>query len=325
MTQGTARGGRPGDPRGVIVTFTPNPAVDKTLVLPGLRVGAVQRAAESHLDPGGKGVNASRVVHRLGRRTLALTVVGGHIGRLLRASLDAEGVPCRAVFVPEETRLNVVVQDTASGASTRIWDRGAEVPPERLAEVRALVDHALDEAAVFLCAGTLPPGMPPDSYERVLEAAAERGARTVLDSDGESFRRGLEGRPTVIKPNVREAETLLGRSLPTEAAVVDGAAELLRRGPEAVVVSRGAEGSVLVTADRVVRAVPPRVERRSAVGSGDSLVAGLLIALAEGLPLEEGLRLGTAAGAATATSVGTALGTAEDIAALLPQVRLDVL
>jgi 1-phosphofructokinase len=309
----------------VIVTFTPNPAVDKTLAVPGLAVGSVNRAAESHLDPGGKGINASRIVHRLGRQTTALTVLGGHIGRLLRGGLDAEGVPCRAVWVPEETRLNVVLHDATANASTRVWDRGAEVPAGLRDAVLELALHALPQATVFLCAGTLPPGMPPDTYARVLDAAAEHGVRTVLDSDGEAFRRGLDGRPTLIKPNVREAEALLGRRLATEADVIDGATELLRRGPEAVVVSRGAEGSILVTAERVLRATPPRVERRSAVGSGDSLVAGFLVALAEGSSLEEGLRLGTAAGAATAMSVGTQLGSAEDIAALVPQVRIDVL
>lgn len=307
----------------MIVTFTPNPAVDHTLLVPGSRVGGVNRATDSHLDPGGKGINASRVVHRLGRATVALTVLGGHVGRMLAGALEHDGVPCRAVWVRGETRLNVILQDTVSNASTRIWDRGAEVTPDVRADLDGLVDLWIPRAKVFLCAGTLPPGLPPDTYVRVLAAARKAGARTVLDSDGESFRLGLEGRPAVIKPNVREAEAVLGRKLTTDAEIVAGAKELLARGPEAVVVSMGGSGSILVTAERVVRAIPPQVERRSAVGSGDSLVAGLLIALAEGLPLEEGLRLGTAAGAATAMAVGTQLGRPDAIAALVPLVRIE--
>lgn len=309
----------------MIVTFTPNPAVDKTLLVPSLAVGAQNRAREAHLDPGGKGINASRVVHRLGRSTVALTVLGGHIGRLLRGALDAEGVPCRFVEVHEETRLNVILQDETTGASTRVWDRGAAVPPDAMADLGDLLAHWVPHAKVFACAGTLPPGVPGDTYERLLRAAAASGAKTLLDADGETFRAGLAGRPTVIKPNVREAEAVLGRRLTTEREIIDGARELLARGPEAVVVSMGASGSVLVTAGRVVRAVPPAVRRMSAVGSGDSMVAGLLIALAEGLPLEDGLRLGTAAGAATAMTVGTQLGTREEIEALVPGVRMEVL
>lgn len=307
----------------MIVTFTPNPAVDKTLLVPALRVGGVNRAREAHLDPGGKGINASRVVRRLGRDTVALTVLGGHIGRMLQEALASEDVACDAVWVGDETRLNVIVQDEASGASTRVWDRGAAVPGSARDDVQALIDRWLPRAKVFACAGTVPPGLPGDAYVAILEAAARAGAKTLLDADGDAFRIGLAGRPTVIKPNVREAESVLGRKLATEREVIDGAVELLRRGPEAVVVSMGAAGSILVTADVVVRAVPPQVTRLSAVGSGDSLVAGLLVALAEDLPMEEGLRLGTAAGAATAMTVGTQLGTRDEIEALLPHVRID--
>lgn len=309
----------------MIVTLTPNPAVDKTLLVPSLLAGAVHRCREAHLDPGGKGINASRVVHRLGRPTVAITVLGGHIGKLLRDALAAEGVPCRSVPVREETRLNVIVQDEGSGASTRIWDRGATVPPDALADLDGLVSQWIPRAKVVACAGTLPPGVPDDWYARVIAEARRAGVPTLLDSDGVSFIRGLEGRPTVIKPNVREAEAALGRRLGDERAVIAGARELLDRGPEAVVVSMGASGSVLVTRDAAVRAVPPKVERRSAVGSGDSLVAGLLIAMHDGLPLADGLRLGTAAGAATAMTVGTQLGERAEIDELVAQVVVEAI
>lgn len=304
----------------MIVTLTPNPAADKTLLVPALRIGGVNRTSESHLDPGGKGINASRVVHRLGRETRALTVLGGHIGRLLEAGLAAEGVPCLAVRVEDETRLNVILHDGATGGSTRIWDRGAEVPGWAAAGLEAMVREWIPRSRAFLCAGTLPPGLPDDFYARVLAEAEAAGVPTILDSDGECFRRGLEGRPTLIKPNVREAEALLGRPLRTDSDLLAGARDLLAMGPSAVVLSMGASGSLLVTAERAVRAIPPKVERRSAVGSGDSLVAGLLVALAEGWPLEEGLRLGTAAGAATAMTVGTQLGSREEIDSLAPSV-----
>lgn len=306
----------------MIVTLTPNPAADKTLLVPALRVGGVNRAREAHLDPGGKGINASRVVHRLGHATLAVTVLGGHIGRLLGEALAAEGVPYRAVRVDDETRLNVILHDEATGASTRVWDRGAAVPPDGVGALEACVREVLPGASALLCAGTLPPGMPPDFYARVLSDAAALGIPTVLDSDGDSFRAGLAGRPTVIKPNVREASALLGRPLATDDEVIRGARELMALGPSAVVVSMGAAGSLLVTADRVVRAVPPPVVFRSAVGSGDSMVAGLLISLARRLPLEEGLRIGSAAGAATAMTVGTQLGSKEEIETLAREVKI---
>ncbi|MCG3135132.1 MAG: Tagatose-6-phosphate kinase [Planctomycetes bacterium] len=307
----------------MIVTLTPNPALDKTLLVAALRHGAVNRARESHLDPGGKGVNAARVVHRLGRPAVALVVAGGAVGKLLLRELHDEGVTHEAVWVPEETRLNVIVVDEATGESTRVWDRGAPVPPSVLSAIGGMRDRHLDQATVLVCAGTLPPGVPDDWYAECIEAAHERGVRTILDSDGESFRAGLAAEPSVIKPNAREAEYVLGRRLVDEKDVIAGAVELLRRGPEAVVISMGGSGSVLATEDGVVRAIPPTVDRKSAVGSGDSLVAGLAIALHEHMHLSEGLRIGTAAGAATAMTVGTQLGTREEIDALLPSVRME--
>jgi 1-phosphofructokinase len=307
----------------MILTFTPNPAVDKTLLVASLKPGGVNRARESHLDPGGKGINAARVAHRLGRPAMALTIVGGHVGSLLEQGLRDEGVPFDCVRVSDETRLNFVLVDEATGASTRVWDRGAAVPADRAADVVALVERHLAGATVLVCAGTLPPGLPDDFYAQILEAAAAAGLRTVLDSDGASFLRGLEGRPTVIKPNVREAEAVLGRRLVDDHDVIAGAVELLRRGPEAVVVSMGAAGSVLATESGLVRALPPRIERKSAVGSGDSLVAGLAIALHDRLDLIEGLRIGTAAGAATAMTIGTHLGSRAEIEAILPEVTIE--
>lgn len=309
----------------MILTLTPNPALDKTLLVAALKHGTVNRARESHLDPGGKGVNAARIVHRLGRPAVAVVVTGGAIGKLLLRELADEGVPSEAVWVPEETRLNVILVDESTGASTRIWDRGASVPPSILTAFSGARDRLLDDATVLVCAGTLPPGIHEEFYAECIQEANDRGVRSILDSDGESFRAGLDAGPSLIKPNVREAEYVLGRRLVDDRDVIAGAVELLRRGPAAVVLSMGASGSVLATEGGIVRALPPQVERKSAVGSGDSLVAGLAIALHEHLPLAEGLRIGTAAGAATAMTVGTHLGTREEIEMLLPRVRIETI
>ncbi len=307
----------------MIVSFTPNPAVDKTLLVRGLRHGAQNRADESHVDPGGKGINVSRMAHRLGAPTVALAALGGHVGRMLARALHDEAVPAHFVWTREETRLNVIVVDPTSGESTRVWDRGPHVDAAESAELLALTRRWCAGASVFVAGGTLSPGMPQDLHATALAEAAKLGARTILDADGDAFRRGLAGRPFLVKPNVREAETILGRALHGEAEIAAAGRELLERGPEAVVISMGAAGALLVQRDRVVRVVPPAVEFRSAVGSGDSLVAGLAVAMARGDDLVEGMRLGSAAGAATAAAVGTHLGDRADVERLLPLVRVE--
>ncbi len=307
----------------MIVSFTPNPAVDKTLQVRPLHVGDVNRALASHLDPGGKGINVSRVVHRLGGGTLALGVLGGHIGRLLQGALREEDVPFEFVWIQEETRLNVIVHDQASDAGTRVWDRGPIVDESCLTRLHDVIERRLADATVFVTTGSLLRGMPADFHAQCIERARAHGVRTILDADGKWLQNAIEAGPDLIKPNVAEAARMLGRELPEEDDVVQAALELCERGAGAVVISRGGAGSILATGGRVFRAVPPRIALRSTVGSGDSMVAGLAMALAAGDPLEEGLRVGTAAGAATATTVGTSLATAAHVRELLAYVKLD--
>jgi 1-phosphofructokinase len=307
----------------MILSFTPNPAVDKTVQVTGLIPGEVNRALDSHLDPGGKGINVSRVAHRLGASTLAVGVLGGHMGRLLQQALREEDVPFEMITIEAETRLNVIVHDHETNAGTRIWDRGPIADSACLERLEDTLERRLEDASVFVTTGSLLRGMAADFHADWIARARDRGVKTILDADGHWLAQALPARPDLIKPNVDEAASILGRELPEEADVVRGALELCERGAGAVVISRGGRGSILASDGRVFRAVPPRIDLRSTVGSGDSMVAGLAMALADGDPLEEGLRVGTAAGAATATTLGTSLATADQVRELLPDVRVE--
>jgi 1-phosphofructokinase family hexose kinase len=264
------------------------------------------------------------MAHRLGHPTMALATLGGHMGRLLARTLHDEGVPAQFVWVQEETRLNVVLTDPESGESTRVWDRGPHAGDTTAAELLALARRWTGGARVFVAGGSVLPGMPTDLHAQAVAEANRAGVRTILDADGDALRDGLHAKPFLVKPNSAEASALLGRPVRSEEDVVAAGRELLALGPQAVVISMGSKGSMLVEARRVVRAVPPQVTFQSAVGSGDSMVAGLAVALAEGRDLAEGLRLGSAAGAATATAAGTHLGERAEVERLLPLVRIEV-
>ena len=306
----------------MILSLTFNPAVDKTLFVSRLALGKVNRVGQSQIDPGGKGINVSRLVHRLDRPTIAFGFLAGNLGTIIARALDEEGVAHRFAWVGGETRLDVIVIDEATGTSTNLYDRGPEIDAVSLDRLLADVGRWLPAARVLVAAGSLPPGVPHDVYARLFADAARLGVHTILDADGDTLRRSLAGRPSLIKPNLEEAEALLGRRLPDTAAIVVAARELLARGPRAVVISMGSSGSICATAERALHAIPPRVEHHSTVGSGDSLVAGLAIALASGRDIADGLRIGTAAGAATAMTYGTQLGTREDIERLTAMVEM---
>lgn len=307
----------------MIITLTLNPAVDQTMFLDRLIPGEVNRVQETQLDPAGKGINASRVIHRLGWPTIAFGFLAGESGQIIRKALDEEGVQHHFVRVGGQTRINVTITEHATGRATSLYGPGPAVEAENLATLEGLLRFWLQVGRILVLAGSLPPDAPDDIYAGYIRLARAQDVRTILDTSGAPFGPGLAARPDVIKPNVAEAEELLGRALPDPEAVARGARELAGRGIEVVVVSMGGAGSVCVRGRQAWRIIPPTIERRSTVGSGDSFVAGLAIALARGDDLTEGLRLGTAAGAATAMTPGTALGAAEDVERLLPQVQIE--
>lgn len=307
----------------MILTLTPNPAVDETLVVDALELGAVNRFHEPQLDPAGKGINASRMIHRLGWPTIAFGFLAGETGHIVEKALDGEGVQHHFVRVAGQTRIDTTIVERLTGRTTSLYGPGPAVTDDQLRTLEGLVRFWLQAGRVLVLAGSLPPGAPRDVYASYIRLARVHGARTILDASGECLRVGVEARPDVIKPNVSEAEGLLGRKLPDLAAVVEGARELCARGIGTVVISMGGSGAVCVQGENAWRAVPPKVELKSTVGSGDCFVAGVAIALARGDSIESGLRVGTAAGAATAMTPGTSLGQAQDVAMLLPAVQIE--
>ena len=305
--------------RPLIATVTLNPACDQAVTVERFELGVVNRCQVESFDPGGKGLNASRVIHRLGRPTLALGYVGGVTGAFIRDRLDAEGVPHELWEVAEPTRLNVMVRETESGRRTRIYGPGAHVPEVMLDLLRARLER-LPPGSMVVLAGSLPPGLPETTYRDLIGWLRNLRLPTVLDASGAALAAALGARPALVKPNVEEAAALLGYKLDHDDVALAGAEELRRRGAEQVVISLGERGAVAVGDGGQWKVVPPWVNALSTVGSGDSMVAGLAIGLFEDSGLVEALRLGAAAGAATATTRGTQLCALEDVRRLLPRV-----
>lgn len=306
----------------VITTVTLNPALDEAIALDRFALGATNRTALDALDPGGKGVNASRVIARLGKATIALGFAGGVTGTLLREKLDREGLLHAFDDVEDLTRLNVMIYERESGRRTRVYLPGPHVSIDRIAGLKTRLEQApLGGYVIF--GGSVPPGLPSCIYRELVSWLAQRGVHSIVDTSGDALAQALEAKPALIKPNVDEAQEILGRTLRTDDDVLDAARELQQRGAQRVVISQGASGAIGVGPDGYWKAVPPAVDACSTVGSGDSMVAGLAIALNEGGDLKEGLILGTATGAATAMIAGTKLCRRADVEQSLRGVRIN--
>ncbi|MFZ5827305.1 MAG: 1-phosphofructokinase [Bacillota bacterium] len=307
----------------VITAVALNPAIDRTLRVPGFAAGSTNRVTEARLDPGGKGVNVARVLKALRAPVEVVGFLGEANGRLITAHLEQLGVPNRFITVEGQNRVNLKLVDPITGELTEVNDLGFTVQPLHVEWMTALVRQALSRTRLLVLAGSLPPGIPATYYRELVELARQARVPVILDADGEPMRAALGARPTLIKPNQDEAERLLGRSLSTRREICAGARALLALGPEMAVISCGAEGAVIAAPGGTWWANPPTIEPGSTVGAGDSMVAALALALSRGLAPVDALRLATAAGAATASLPGTQLASQADVDRLLAGVTTE--
>jgi len=307
----------------MIVTVNLNPVLDRTLALPHLTVGQINRARLVRLDVGGKGFNVSRALLELGAPSLALGVLGGATGELLRRGLEELGTAGDFVFVEGETRQNLTLLDESTGLYTKVNEAGPQWTPDTVEALLAKVRERAAPDDVWIMAGRLPPGAPTDLYARLITLVQSRGARAYLDSSGQPLRLACQAAPYGVKPNVEEAEEVVGHRLASVEDLVGATRAFLDFGVQVVAISRGAQGALVAQGRRVVQATPPAVEIRSSVGAGDAFVAGLVWALEGGRDLAEAARWAVACGTAAALEEGTGIGTREKFEALAPRIIVE--
>jgi 1-phosphofructokinase len=279
----------------VIVTCTPNPSVDRTVEVDQLLRGQVQRLTAARVDPGGKGVNVARALHRNGHPAHAVVPVGGSDGAQFVAMLADVGVPMTSVPVAAPMRVNVTVAE-ADGTTTKLNAEGAQLTTE--ARERLLsVTVSLTEADGWIAGcGSLPPGAGDDFYADLVERGRRAGCYTAIDASGPALAAAVEARPSLIKPNYHELAELSGAELTNFADAVYAARALCDRGVGMVLLSLGVDGALLVTGDDVRYGDSEPVTVRSTVGAGDALLAGFLAGGASGAQaLISGLTWATAA------------------------------
>lgn len=305
----------------MIYTVILNPALDKTVEIPGMALDTVNRITEMRTDPGGKGINVSKVIAKLGGESCAVGILGGGSGKMLEKLLEGEPFATRFRFVEGQTRTNLKIIDREGHTNTDINEPGLTVTD---ADLDALLRELLAELRpgdIVVLAGSLPKGAPQDTYRSWTAACKKAGARVFLDADGALLAEGIKAAPYLIKPNDDELSRLAGKKLETLEELTTEGRKLLERGIERVVISLGGRGALYLRKGSTIYAEGLRVPVGSTVGAGDSVVAALAYAEAQGLSEEEAVRLSTAAGAANVMCSGTQAAEREAVEALLPKVR----
>jgi 1-phosphofructokinase/tagatose 6-phosphate kinase len=291
----------------VIVTVTMNAAIDRTLTVPNFQRGQRHRASQGLTLAGGKGINIARALKRLGVPVVATGLAGGGTGTRIIEELTAEAILNDFVRIEDDSRTSTAIVDPTGNTYTELNEWGPRVEPQELDMLREKLVYLSRGADYVIFAGTLPRGVEPDFYAEAIRDLNRRGALTVLDSEGEPLRLATHAEPFLVSPNEREAESLAGQEFHDDDDFLGGLETIAELGARNVLITRESGCWALLRHEREqhrYRALAPRVDPVSAVGSGDVLLAGFIAARLDGRSDEEALRFAVAAGAASTLELG---------------------
>ncbi|WP_372424573.1 1-phosphofructokinase family hexose kinase [Salinarimonas chemoclinalis] len=303
-----------------ILTLTLNPSVDGSAEADTVRHTHKIRTSNERYDPGGGGINVARVLVELGAEACAVYAAGGATGGVLDTLVAQRGIAFTRIPIHDDTRISHVVFERSSGKEYRFVPEGPLLREGECAAVLAEIEGR--DVDWIVASGSLPRGTPPGFYARIADIAAAKGAKLVLDTSGAALADTLaHGGIHLVKPSQGELEKAIGRPLADAEAIGAAAMEFVAAGKvDLVAVTLGHEGAILASREGVVREEVPRVEVRSAVGAGDSFVAGMTFGLATGLSPREAFVLGMAAGTAAVLTPGTELCKRADVARLRAEI-----
>jgi 1-phosphofructokinase family hexose kinase len=291
----------------VIVTVTMNAAIDRTLTVPNFQRGQRHRASQGLTLAGGKGINIARALKRLGVPVVATGLAGGGTGTRIIEELTAEAILNDFVRIEDESRTSTAIVDPTGGTYTELNEWGPRVEPHELEMLREKLVYLSRGADYVIFAGSLPRGVEDDFYADAIRDLNRRGVLTGLDSEGEPLRLAAHAEPFLVSPNEREAESLVGQEFHDDDDFLAGLEAIAELGARNVLITRESGCWALLRHEReprLYRALAPRVDPVSAVGSGDVLLAGFIAARLDGRSDEEALRFAVAAGAASTLELG---------------------
>jgi len=288
----------------MILIVSPNLAVDQTVYVDHLVAGQIHRSRSTRREPGGKGVNVARVLTTLGIPCLLTGFVGGPQGEFISQRLKEERISFTPCWIQNESRTCYLLVDEERLQQTVVNEPGPEISADESASLVSLFRKELGSVKWLIFTGTLPPGMRSGFYAELISMAQKAGKRALLDCSGVALRPATQARPFMLKINHVEAASLIETPVGNAEQAVRAAGALQAEFSAMVMITLGAAGAVLASDDHRYLFVPPAIQARNTVGSGDAALSGVVAALTQGLPIEELGKLAMAAGAANALHGG---------------------
>jgi 1-phosphofructokinase family hexose kinase len=307
----------------VIITVTLNAAIDKTLSVPNFRLGRRHRTVDQTTMAGGKGVNVARTLKSLGQPVIATGFAGGPTGTRIVEQLTEESILNDFVRIREESRTNTAVLDPTTGEQTEINERGPAVTGKELELFLDKLIYLSRGAEIVVMAGSLPRDVEPDYYAVLIRELRKLGVTTIVDTDGEPLRLAVRAEPTMISPNVNEAEELVGHEFNDDEDMVVAIREMGQLGPGEAIMTTPDGCFACLRTDAGAELLRARIEPRepvATVGSGDAFLAGFVAARYGGQSPEDCLRFGVACGAESTQRLGAGLIEPREVERIVPEV-----
>lgn len=309
----------------MILTVTLNAAIDKRYVVSSFELGEVNRVLECSYTPGGKGLNVSKPAAIYGAEVVATGFVGGHAGNYIEEAIEQFGIKSNFYKLAAESRTCINIWDKAKRQQTEFLEPGFTVSEEDFVKFLEHFAELVKKADVVSISGSVPKGLDGKAYTTMIELVKKQGKPVILDTSGELLRMGIEAAPTMVKPNIDEIRMLTNSECNTFDELIKAAKNIYEKGVAVVVISLGADGSLVVCKDGVYRAIVPKVDAVNTVGCGDSMTAGFAIGFEKGLSMEETLKLASAISAAAALREETGFFVKEDMKQIYDKVIIEKL
>ncbi len=303
-----------------VLTVTLNPAIDKTITLSDFKIGCLNRVKHLRIDPGGKGINVAKVLKEFDVKVITTGFIAGNQGKFLMNQLEQQGIQFAFSEVEGETRTNLKIVDEASNITTEINEQGFEITDADIEKFSAQLFKKIEKGSILVLGGSLPNGAPTDIYRKIIEVVQAKGAKVILDADGDALKEGIEAKPYAVKPNLQELEQYLNQPLETDQEILAAGQQLLNKGISIVLISLGNKGSLIMNHQESYRVDPFPIIPKSTVGAGDSMVAAMVYCILNQKSFEELARWTTAAGTVTAAKSGTQVCTLNEVQELINKV-----
>ncbi|MFN8531388.1 MAG: hexose kinase [Anaerolineae bacterium] len=291
----------------MIICITPNPALDRTLVVPGYASGGVFRPQSVIVKAGGKGMNVARAARSLGGEPLCMGFLGGYQGRYLEHLAAEEGLSAHWTFIEgAETRICTILVEPGSGQTSGIYEAGFDVPAESWQGLYTYLRDNTSPRDTLSFSGSLPSASSLPHFGQVLESLLADRRRVWVDSSGAALKIAAAIQGVTLKVNADEATELSGEPITSPMSAAYAAYKLTRITDAPVIITLGGDGAVWVDAIAGYHALPPPVKVVNTTGSGDSFLAGLLLALEANQSIPDALRQAVAVGTANSLSLSGA-------------------